>query len=303
MIDYISGWRRFGINRSELVLEVGSGDHPLIRSDILCDRYPFSSFERFRNAPLVTDRPVVAGDAIHLPFRDQSIDFIYCNDLAEHLDQPELFFEECMRVGRRGAIITPSLFAERVFGWPYHSVVFENRDGVLLIHRKTSYNWGLCGRTFHQLWLDDRDFRRVVSRNSDIFRMIYRWNGRIRYEYASPQAPPELWWQRVDSDDRTITNRPSWVNQLKRQARSILSGVLRRLALMRPRIDLKDLVGCPLCHRPLANGSNRDLECASCTLSFPCVDGIPQLLRESGRALPHQGTWVWGSNCSRYSPI
>jgi uncharacterized protein YbaR (Trm112 family)/SAM-dependent methyltransferase len=281
MLGYLLDWRRFDIARTDTVLEIGSGGHPLIRSDILCDKYPFASYERFLHAPLVRDRPIVAGDAMCLPFRDKSVDFIYCNDLAEHLDEPHHFFDECSRVGRKGVIITPSMLAERMFGWDYHAVMFDVRDGGLVIHRKTEDNWAWFGGTFHELWLADPGFRQVFARHPEIFRMTFEWQDRIPHAYAQSEHPPTSAWRRVSSDDKPITAAPTVIERAKRGVRSLASTGLRRLILRRPEIDLASVIACPICKGPLTSLEQHALHCTDCGAVFPREQGIPMLLPES----------------------
>ena len=50
------------IENSDLVLEVGSGDMPYPRADILCDRYHGKTSHRRPNAKLIIDRPMVIAD-------------------------------------------------------------------------------------------------------------------------------------------------------------------------------------------------------------------------------------------------
>ncbi|MBP7146142.1 MAG: Trm112 family protein [Acidobacteria bacterium] len=53
---------------------------------------------------------------------------------------------------------------------------------------------------------------------------------------------------------------------------------------------LLEILACPRCHQkvePVADGSG--LRCAGCRLVYPVVDGIPQMLPESGRPEGEQG--------------
>jgi hypothetical protein len=49
----------FGIGKDSLMLDIGSGDRPHLRADIICDRYE-ESWERTQK--LLRDRPLVLGD-------------------------------------------------------------------------------------------------------------------------------------------------------------------------------------------------------------------------------------------------
>lgn len=117
LYTYLFAWHSLGIRKADLVLEIGSGSNPLIRSDILLDR----SIEPFQRAgKLVRDRPTVLADAQRLPFVDNSFDYVLALHLLEHLDDPSLSLEEIQRVGKRGYIETPSPFAEMIIGHRHH---------------------------------------------------------------------------------------------------------------------------------------------------------------------------------------
>ncbi len=116
--SYLFGWRKLNIRKSDRVLEVGSGNRPYIRSDVLCDKYFGGQDER--GGPILVDRPFVVCDVTALPFADNSFDYVICTHVAEHVDEPEKVFEELMRVSKRGYIETPNRYCENmaISGFP-----------------------------------------------------------------------------------------------------------------------------------------------------------------------------------------
>lgn len=118
-----------------LVLEVGSGDNPHPRADILVDRFISDNTER--SGDLVLDRPLVVADAHHLPFCDKAFAYIICSHILEHMDEPPLFVQELARIGHAGYIGSPSEIAERLFHWSFHRwYVNLLDDGTLVMHPK-----------------------------------------------------------------------------------------------------------------------------------------------------------------------
>jgi len=75
-----------------------------------------------------TSRPDVVGDALHIPFLDNSVDTVLATESMEHLPDPELFIAEVARVLRPGG----SLILSVPFMEPLHE---EPRD----YYRFTSY--------------------------------------------------------------------------------------------------------------------------------------------------------------------
>jgi SAM-dependent methyltransferase len=74
-----------------------------------------------------------------LPFKDKEFDFAYSHHVFEHLDDPVTACNEMMRIATSGVIITPSFFAEQIFGRPYHRWLVMDRGNQLFFFRKRSF--------------------------------------------------------------------------------------------------------------------------------------------------------------------
>ncbi len=118
-----------------LVLEIGSGDNPNPRSNVLVDRY-LGADNRERGGDLVVDRPFVVADAHHLPFKDGVFAYSICSHILEHMDEPEQFARELMRVSESGYIQSPSEIAERLFHWSFHRWYVNLVGDTLVLHPK-----------------------------------------------------------------------------------------------------------------------------------------------------------------------
>ena len=88
---------RLPIKPTDLVLDVGSGDNPHPAADVLLERY-VDGFHRFGG--LVADRPIILADACKMPFPDKAFDFVIAFHVLEHINDPEAFLRELMRVGK-----------------------------------------------------------------------------------------------------------------------------------------------------------------------------------------------------------
>lgn len=141
-IEIQDGWR---------VLDVGSGHNPHPRANVLLDKHLQDNTER-SGKPLKVDkeREFVEGDAESMPFKDKEFDYIIASHIAEHVDNPEKFCKELMRVGKIGYIETPSKFAEILFDEPYHKWYAYTNKGVLLFEQITKRSrLGLLGKIFY----------------------------------------------------------------------------------------------------------------------------------------------------------
>jgi uncharacterized protein YbaR (Trm112 family) len=269
------------IRADDFVLEIGSGNNPRPRSDVLCDKA--IDDDRERGGGIVTDRPIVEGDAQDLPFRDSSFDYVICAQVLEHAENPEKMLQELMRVASRGYIETPSEIAEQLYGWPFHRSVINVVDGKLIIRRKNFVP--PFGELFHVLGARDPLFRRFHLTHHGLFLVRYEWEGRIDYEIADDGAVP------VDLSSPEIVERlwseiarTSWRD---RWAPLIKSFVPRRLAAWgksalarrRPRQkrDLASIIACPRC-KGAVEWRSAEVRCGTCGVDYPIVRGIPRLL-------------------------
>ena len=86
-LAHINEWLSLGRGHDGLVLDVGSGNSPHPRADVLVDRYVTRrTSHRFGGAAFLRDRPSVCGDIASLPFADKSFSFAIARHVIEHLD-------------------------------------------------------------------------------------------------------------------------------------------------------------------------------------------------------------------------
>ncbi len=135
-----SGGYKVKIESDWFVADIGSGDNPHRRADILVDREMQRSLHRSGEKIIVPiNKPFVMADACYLPFKDNSFDFMIASHIAEHLDDPENFCKELMRVGKRGYIETPGILTETCLNEPYHQWNVHTEQETLIFERKIRY--------------------------------------------------------------------------------------------------------------------------------------------------------------------
>lgn len=99
--NFLTLHKQWNIRRTDVVLDIGSGNNPILRADILVDRFTRTDAER--SSGIIIDRPFINADAQWLPFKDKSVDFIYCSHLLEHIPEPALFFFGAGTSGQAGS--------------------------------------------------------------------------------------------------------------------------------------------------------------------------------------------------------
>ncbi len=167
---------------ADRVLEIGSGDNPHSRSNVLCEKYLHTDTERAGRA--VTDRLLVIGDGERLPFKDRSFDYIIAKQVVEHMDDPAACFREMMRVSRRGGHIeTPTEFQERINpDKKFHKWLINLKGGTLYLKKKRLEDYLKIGGITSYLYHHDKDFQTFYFHHLDLFIVRYEWEHAIRYE-------------------------------------------------------------------------------------------------------------------------
>lgn len=261
------------IKRGDLVLEVGSGNNPYPRSDVLLDKYLFNSKERENNKKLVIDRPLVIGEVEHLPFRNKSFDYVIASHVLEHADNPSKFLDEISRVGKSGYIATPLPLQERVFNWPIHRWYVYNQGHKLLVIKKTKKS-----RQFHYGITKDKLKNHYILTGITPHNLSFEWRGRIHYQVLN-EEPNDFLYQLDYILMQRLPNVKIWqdyysrfhtIQWLKNALFPIKLKILRAVeALNRQNnIDLLSLIVCPYCKNDL-KVNNYTLHCTSCKLICP----------------------------------
>lgn len=128
------------VDRAALVLDVGSGDKPHWRADVLLDRFVGDSHsaQRSGGARARVDRPLFDADAEAMPFADQVFDYAICSHVLEHVHHPDRVVSELTRVAKAGYIEVPEAASAKIVDFPSHLwwVTFE--DGVLVFTAKST---------------------------------------------------------------------------------------------------------------------------------------------------------------------
>lgn len=284
------------IKPTGLVLEIGSGDNPNPRSDVLCDRFITTNRERAGGFRIRIDRPLVVADGMRLPFADNTFDYVIASHIFEHMDDPAGFAREIARVGKAGYIEVPSALSERVFGWNFHHWYCELDGGTLtLTPKKEGERWG---GFFHRFIARELWFRRFFEEHEQQWYTRLAWQGNIPICVvmspmnldASHELDERAWMLLANA-------KPEVVKDLIFRIRFFLRRVLRKTrktirqfgwwATKRTRAQgiIASLVKhcvCPRCHGKLGIHGEK-LTCSQCRMNFSIDGVIPILLAPEER--------------------
>jgi SAM-dependent methyltransferase len=161
-----------------LVLEIGSGDNPNPRADILVDKFLFDNTERGGN--IVIDRPMVVADAHHLPFKEGVFAYTICSHILEHMDDPVQFASELTRVSKAGYIQSPAEIAERMFHWSFHRWYVNLVDDTLVLHPRDPVE--PFGEFFDYLYAYNPAYYLFQRSMPHLFWVEKEWHGTLKVE-------------------------------------------------------------------------------------------------------------------------
>ena len=280
------------IKPRDIVLEVGSGNNPNPRSDILVDRYPFDNGQRAGGFRIVVDRPMVVADGYRLPFKDKTFDYVICSHILEHMEDPKGFLMEVARVAKAGYIEVPSAVSERVFGWNFHHWYCEKKGNTLVLQRKKEGEQ--FDGFFHRLIADQIWFRRFFEEHEGMFYVRYEWRDRplIRVDDREPSKTAldtldKMAWSLLKrAKPQGIEDSMFYISWMKRRIIRKVKKITRLFFWSIQRVPLNGNIverivaclTCPICGSGKLVRSNGKITCGKCTAVFPIVGVIPVML-------------------------
>lgn len=125
------------INTKDYVLEVGPGHNPTYRANVISEKFLLDNYNRCGDLHIYPHQKLVHAPGEDLPFKDKEFDYVICNQVLEHADDPAKFISEITRVSKRGYVETPSLIGEFLFPKESHRWVILYIDNKLVFFEKS----------------------------------------------------------------------------------------------------------------------------------------------------------------------
>jgi SAM-dependent methyltransferase len=169
------------VGSDALVLDVGSGDKPHWRADVLLDRYTGAEHggQRSGRAAARITRPLFAADAADMPFADGVFDYVVCSHVLEHVPDPAAVIAEITRVGRAGYIEVPQAASAKILDFPSH-LWWCRLDGSTLVFtakHARAFDPEIAG--YIERSGVERELERLLDRAFDYRIVSLRWNETI----------------------------------------------------------------------------------------------------------------------------
>lgn len=166
------------IKKDDLVLEVGSGHNPTYRANVIVEKFIDSNYHRSGNIKIFPHQKFVVADGANMPFKDKEFDYVICNQVLEHAEDPILFVKELQRVAKRGYVELPSLVGESLFPKVSHKWTCLEIDNKLILFEKSKLPifYPDYGRTF----LNFLPYQSLALR---LFYLSYHQVNTVRYQW------------------------------------------------------------------------------------------------------------------------
>lgn len=244
-----------------LVLDVGGGQRPTPRADLVIDKYVADDFERPGGERLDLSKPLVVADAAAIPFADGTFSYLVASHVLEHAIDPRLFAAEFARVARAGFVQVPSRESELTFGWAFHPWLID-LDGETLVFEPRGDRRAPFGELFHDSFADSALFRTWWASTRSQWHHSIEWRGGLDVRVLGESAAERTATLDVDRTLRALAEAAS------------------RDALQPLPDSLRAALRCPVCASALELSDDR-AACSGCARTFPVVGGVPVLLEEA----------------------
>lgn len=183
------------VGKNSKVLEVGGGHNPHPRSNVVVDKFTDSNYHRSGDIKVLKSQQFMQADGEDLPFKDKEFDYVICNQVLEHADNPEVFLREQMRVSKGGYIEVPSLIGEYLFPKKSHKWLILELDNKLVLVEKEKY-WFKTNLDFGFLFLlflpkTSIGYKIFMDTHPNFRTIRYEWKDSIDF-VVNPENPEYL---------------------------------------------------------------------------------------------------------------
>jgi len=234
----------------------------------------------------LTRAPIrVAGDAVNLPFRDNSLQFVMACQMLSQFMNIESVFLEAKRVLAPGGVF---LFTEeplrRLLSLRIYRAPYQER---MKAWERKLFDWGLLGYLAQDVIGAEQEESFGIRQNHKMY--LSDWHRLITKHFADheyqPFVPERGWGERIVK--RAAGNE--W--RAARLLGGTLAAMCKKAGVAQPLPTIgrfETLLRCPDCHRDLARDPDDSLHCA-CGYRAPNEGGVYNLLPAKLRAELYPG--------------
>ena len=216
----------FSIPKNALVIDIGSGDKPFWRADVLLDNLTLGNSQRISGMSTVTSMGIfVNGDITNTKFKDKVFDFSYCTHLLEHVENPEAAIKEIMRISKAGYLEVPNGLIECIRPFISHLWFIFYFDNQLVFYRKSKNMHNILDKNGKNYWY------MLESMHDPFIRL--NWKGKINYKIIEETKDLESYVLKKYSRHPAKNSSNLYISTIK---------IMRKLFYKKKWLDLKKIM-------------------------------------------------------------
>jgi hypothetical protein len=219
------------IKPTDTVLDIGCGHKPFPRADIGLDKLSAETLKEVWDSLKIKGRPraTLQHDFTErMPFKDKSIDFVYCRHTLEDMFDPFVLVREMERIGKAGYIETPSPVAELAHGidgfknsylwrgYYHHRFFVWAHDGTLHFVSKFPF--------IEHFEYEEEELENALRGGQELWNTYFLWKDSIPWKHWEMPFDFEimgyrgLLWRAAYESSRDVFKFTALVNEQLRQA-------------------------------------------------------------------------------------
>lgn len=240
------------VNSSDLVLDIGSGDKPHWRADILLDEFVSKKdgIQRSGSSDVAVPKPLVVAAMESMPFKDKAFDYVVCSHVLEHVIDPAKAIKEMMRIAKAGYIEVPFEGAAKIIDVPSHLWYCRWQNNQLIFTAKKSVAYD---EVIDQLMSTKEmlyGFAALGQKYWEKFIVEIRWKKNIRF-VVKEKASKKIF---LDAQKAEIIHNKQ--NFLLRNITNLCISLLFWNKKLQRKIDLQDIMQCNHCKNAVSKKGN-----------------------------------------------
>jgi hypothetical protein len=189
------------LNATDVVLDIGSGNNPSPRADIVADFFPDET--NHRSGRIVEVKPVVVCSVERMPLQKHSVDFAICSHVLEHVSSPRRAAAELGRVARGGYAETPAYGKDIIVGsgGVHRWQVVEFEGTMHFFEYSTRQTQACVTSPVMDIWMSPQahPWQKFFWDRQDLFNAWVVWKGSLSVveHRRGSNAPPLPAWRPV----------------------------------------------------------------------------------------------------------
>jgi SAM-dependent methyltransferase len=203
------------VKPGDIVLDIGSGNNPSPRADLLADFFPDDSFHR--SGEVAEHKPLIICSVDRIPLRARSVDFVICSHVLEHIPDPARAAAELSRVAKAGYAETPAYGKDILTGTGYmHRWQVVSHEGTMHFFEYTPRQQeAFVASPVMKIWLSPQfhPWQEYFWKRQDMFNAWILWEGTLPVRvHRRSRAGRSAAWKPVD-DSRLAGGSPALTEQ------------------------------------------------------------------------------------------